>query len=190
MSVAMSLTRLLFVLSIAAVGCAAARRPEEEPELDPSDPDEPIPPSRAKLTTLHFQIDPESELAEDARIAARSWSEATGRTITVSPDGDIPILLVESLSSSCDTAGHPSARGCAHVNPVLTDSWIEVLSSIHPNYRYGTLLHEMGHHLRGTSEHVEGNPDAIMTALRKPQSYLLTPDDVAFVCSGPRFACA
>ncbi len=182
----------LVLLALFATGCAAAARrrsdegsPEPPDPGDPTQPLEPLPPP--KRTTLRFQVDADSELAEDARIAARSWSEATGRVITATPDGDIPILLVEALSESCDTAHHPQARGCAHV--ALDGAWIEILSSLHPNYRYGTVLHEMGHQLRGDPGHVE-RADAVMNANRLLTSYKLTPEDVAFVCAGSWFACA
>lgn len=183
----MSFLKGLLLLGLFATGCAAVVRKRPEGSADPEGPGSTEP--RQKLTGLRFQVDDDSELAEDARIAARTWSEATGRSITATPDGDIPILLVEELSASCDTSGHPNARGCAHEAEELTGGWIEVLSSVHPHYRYGVVLHEMGHHLRGTGEHLS-NPDAVMSADRKLDVYLPTPDDVAFVCSGPRFSCA
>jgi len=181
----------LVLLALFATGCAAAARrrsPEDQAPPDPDDPAQPLEPVLlTQRTTLRFQVDADSELAEDARIAARSWSQATGRTITATPDGDIPILLVDALSESCDTAHHPQARGCAHV--ATEGAWIEVLSSLHPDYRYGTVLHEMGHHLRGDPGHVE-RVDAVMNANRQLTVYLLTPEDIAFVCGGSGFSCA
>lgn len=164
-----------------AVGCAAEARRRSDNEVAS------LP---AQLRSLSFQVDADSELYEDARIAARTWSEATGLTITVTPDGETPILLVPALSASCDTEGHPNARGCAHVDAALDGGWIEVLSSIHPNYRYGVVLHEMGHHLRGHGDHLTGVPHAVMASDRGITDTELLPEDVAFICAGDRIACS
>lgn len=169
------------VLGLFAVGCAAEARRRGSEEASP------LPP---KLRTLRFQVDDDSELHEDARIAARTWSKATGLDVTATPDGDTPILLVETLSESCSTEGHPNARGCAHVDEDPSGGWIEVLSSVHPNYRYGVVLHEMGHHLRGLGDHLSGIPHAVMASDRGITDTEPLPEDVAFVCAGGRVACS
>lgn len=184
------LPRFLFVASLFALGCAAASSPRRSSDPEPDEPSPDVPEPPEKLTTLSFQCSPGDPLYEDAVKAASTWSAALGRTLTVSPDGDIPILLVAELDPGCqavDTTG--SARGCSRVMADLRDSFTQIPERIHWSVRYGVLLHEMGHHLRGGSGHVTTNPEAVMTSARKLGNVTLLPEDIDFVCTGPRFSC-
>lgn len=136
---------------------------------------------------MSFQVAGDSELYEPAKQAAETWSAATGATITVTPDGVIPIVLVEKLADDCEAG--PNARGCSYVVGSPEESWTEIPSSVHWSIRYGVLLHEMGHQLRGTAGHLTGVPHAVMAADRAIGETILLPEDVAFVCSGTRIAC-
>lgn len=187
----MSLARLLFVLSLAAVGCAAGSRRPDEPDGEP----EPVPPSAIQRTgTMRFQVSEDSELYADAVKAAAAWSAVLpGCTITVSPDGDIPILLVQELDPGCiDEAAGGNPRGCSRVLSDVTDSWTQIPEWLHWSVRYGVILHEMGHHLRGPASpsHITDNPNAVMYFKRSLGTIELTPDDVAFILGGARLACA
>jgi hypothetical protein len=185
--------RLLLFGSFIALGCAAADRPE--PALptptEPPDPDgseaEPLPEAE-RWTSASFQVDDDSPIHDEVVRAAAAWSAATGRTITASADGDTPFFLVDAFDAGCNAG--PNTRGCSRVTPDPRDSFTQVISSLHWSIRYGTILHEMGHHLRGDLTHVSTNPDAVLASPRKLSSETLTPDDVAFICQGPRFSCA
>jgi hypothetical protein len=185
--------RLLLFGSFIALGCAAAApgapaqpAPPEPPDPGGGDP-EPLPEAE-RWTSASFQVDDDSPIHDDVVHAAAAWSAATGRTITVSADGDTPFFLVDAFDAGCNAG--PQTRGCSRVVADPRDSFTQILSSLHWSIRYGTILHEMGHHLRGNLDHVTSNPDAVLAPVRKLSSDTLTADDIAFVCSGPRFSCA
>lgn len=146
--------------------------------------------AKPRRASMSFQVEGDSELYAPAKEAADTWSKALGIPITVTPDGDIPIILVETLDPGCLKAGAlPTARGCSYVVEQPTDSWTEISSNIHWSVRYGVVLHEMGHHLRGTNEHLEGVPHAVMAANRSLDDIQLLPEDLTFICAGGRVAC-
>lgn len=137
---------------------------------------------------MSFQVEGDSELYALAQYAADRWSKALGITVTATPDGNIPILLVEKLSDVCQ--GNSVSRGCSSIDLHGGDNWIEILSSIPSDDRFGVIMHEMGHHLRGSGEHLGESPDVLMSANRDARITRVTPADVAWVCSGPRIACS
>lgn len=147
-------------------------------------------PTTPRRKSLSFQVEGDSELYTPSLAAAETWSKALGIPITVTPDGDIPIILVETLDPGCYAAGAlPTARGCSYVSDQPEDGWTEISSAIHPSVRYGVVLHEMGHHLRGTTGHLDGVPHAVMAEKRGLSDTTLLPEDLTFVCQGARVAC-
>ena len=158
-----------------AVGCFASR---SSPSSSSSSTE------RKRTLSFSFQVDGDGELYPLAKTAADYWSKKTGATITVTPDGEIPILLVEQLSSDCGES--PEPRGCSIVGESPREGWIEILASTPPAFRHGVILHEMGHHLRGSLEHLSSPPNAVMTLPVESGPYptTLTAEDVAFVCAG------
>lgn len=183
---------ILFVASLFAIGCSVGRRvgggttpageADGEDESDVTKPD-----FGARLSSLSFQLGRDSPLYDTAVAAAETWSKALGISVTVADDGEVPILLVGTVDPEC--VQNPGViRGCSRVAPELSDSFIEIPESLHWSLYYGTLLHEMGHHLSGSNSHVD-SVDAVMSANRKATSITLTPEDIAWVCAGPRIAC-
>jgi hypothetical protein len=166
-------------LALLTTGCAAvASAPAESSASAPLPPD-PLPAPRQRA--FHFQVDRDSVLWDDTVKAAAAWAAATGIEVTVSPEGDIPVLLVAALDPDC--APLPQSRGCSRVTGQEGD-WSEILESVHWSVRYGVILHEMGHQLRGPAGgHVENNPNAVMAPTRLLSSIDLTPEDVAYVCA-------
>lgn len=191
----MSLSRLMFVLSFAAIGCAAATRREElgpspEPLPEP-DPDPATLPPRSR--SMSFQVADDSVLRTDTVKAAAAWSAATGCNITASADGDIPVLLVTDFDPGCLEASETgNVRGCSRVTDVVTDGWIQIPERVHWSVRYHIILHEMGHHLRGpkSPSHVLGSPSAVMIEHPSLASVTLLPEDVAFILDGVRLDCS
>lgn len=136
---------------------------------------------------MSFQVAGDSDLYAPAKQAAEAWSRATGIAITVTPDGVIPIIRVAALEQGCEAG--PNARGCSYVTELPEEGWTEIPNSVHWSVLYGVLLHEMGHHLRGTSGHLAGVPHAVMAADRSIAETTLLPEDIAYVCNGGRIAC-
>jgi len=129
---------------------------------------------------MSFQVDPESPLWAPARSAAEEWSKATGRAITASEDGDVPIFFVSDLVD--EDCGGPNAMACSYRGD---DARIEVLESVPERHLPVLLLHEMGHHLRGEEGHLS-DPSALMAEPIRATG--ITPADRDFICE--RFDCA
>lgn len=130
--------------------------------------------------SLSFQVDPESDLWEPARLAASEWSYELGRPITVTPDGNIPIFRIPE--ESCDPEKLPDDGSyflaCAK-DIGSPDARIEISSATQKEDLIRTLLHEMGHHLSGTDQH---NPDADSLLANGSKRKSITRSDVAWVC--------
>lgn len=151
-----------------AVGCATKKRTTNgntngSTETTPTN-----------LPPFHFQVDPKTDLYAPAMAAAEKWSAALGRTITVSPDGEIPIFYVTSLSPPAA----PTDKGFSWSGD---EARIEVLTSVPESVLPLLLLHEMGHVLRGVPGHVTNNPKAVMAKPAQPGA-TITPEDIAFIC--------
>lgn len=138
-------------------------------------------PSQRKRA-LAFQVEEGSPLWEPAKQAAETWSKAIGRTITVTPDGLIPIFFTNAIDPECQPDS--STAACSHVTNAPQEKGLDytlVLESISAADLYPVLLHEMGHHLRGPYPPLHlSEPSAVM--FPKSRNSLLTPADLSFVC--------
>lgn len=139
-------------------------------------------PSKSRRRSLAFQVAEDSPLWEPAKRAAETWSKAIGRTITVTPDGYIPIFFVSSVDPECEPDS--STAACSYVTNLPQEEgrdYTQVIESIPSSDLYSVLLHEIGHHLRGPTQpsHLS-NPSAVMFS--KSRNSVLTPADIAFVC--------
>lgn len=135
--------------------------------------------------SLNLQVDPESDLWAPARRAADAWSQATGRKITVTADGDIPVFR-GPLPTECEPT--EKTESCSWVDPDPANGYTVIREDIPAHLLYGLLLHEFGHHLRGLApgpRHLD-NPTAVMNASGRVE--VLTPEDIAFICAA--FDCA
>jgi hypothetical protein len=191
----------LLLLSLFVAGCAETGRrsgastnpPDGSQPLEPPDPPAPLP----RTNEMHFQVESDSPLYAPAVTAAAAWSKALGCNITASPDGDIPFFQVPQFGVECTSAseasGHPErVNACSQVIDPPSAGHTEVLSDRAPSALFLILLHEMGHHLQGGQGHLatEGNPYSVMIEAPYPYVSAITPADVAWVCAGPRMACA
>lgn len=134
---------------------------------------------------LSLQVDPDSDLWSPAVKAAKTWSQATGRQITVSADGEISVFR-GSLPAECEP--DDTTQACSWVDPDPTNSYTVVREDIPNEALYGLLLHEFGHHLRGLApgpRHLD-DPTAVMHDMGHVE--VLTPKDIAFICAS--FDCA
>lgn len=173
-------------LAALALACSSAEVPElAAVEASPAPA---LAPEAAKPDSMSFQVDPASELFEPARAAAADWSAALGRAVTVSEDGEIPILRVDGNCSD-DTSSAYYVVACA--KEIRTpDARIEVSAHTANWELYTALKHEMGHQLAGNSRHVENDPDALMYYYKPLGSpNVITRNDLIYVCKGFNGAC-
>lgn len=143
--------------------------------------------SKPRKKALRFQVEEDSDLWVPANEAAKRWREATGHDITVSADGDIPIFFVEKTDCPLPPEFKPPkvVLGCS-LNYNKPDAMIQlnqVLTQYNDNGKHLllNLMHEMGHHLRGDSDHIS-NPLAIMSPEYNDQKDQVTEDDIGFIC--------
>lgn len=136
--------------------------------------------------SIRFQVEEDNELYADAKLAAEQWAKATGIDVTVTPDGDVPIVIVEELSADCTPRAELLA--CSYIGETPEQGWTEVSRHLDPKLRQISILRQMGHHLRGSLEHAS-EPDTLMSATGERRLSTITRKDVAFVCSG-RFECS
>lgn len=158
------------VLGLFAVGCLARASG---------------PTPKKTLRSFSFQVDGDSELYPYAKTAAEYWSNETGATITVTPDGEVPILLVDQLSPEC--VPHAELLGCSSIGETPSEGWIEISSHLDPALRHVSILRQMGHQLRGSTDSLS-SPGSLMAPPGERSATDITPADVAFVCTG-RLAC-
>lgn len=105
--------------------------------------------------------------------AAEQWGTATGREISIAPEG-IPVFFVETLDPK---ACGPNALGCSFGG---ADARIELLASAPPRFLARVVLHEMGHELRGEPGHL-AHGGAVMSD--PIEATAPTAADHDFVCS-------
>jgi hypothetical protein len=133
---------------------------------------------------MRFAIERDSPLYASAVEAADQWSKVTGRDITATDDGDIPIVIVDQMSSECADvpvdAPPGTFVGACSLGYDTLDRRIEVNRQTVPAHYLHTLLHEMGHHLRGGGGHLD-DPNVVMSKYTNDVT-TLTPADVAFIC--------
>lgn len=159
----LALAGLGSVLALSTIGCVTAGR---------------------RKKPFRFQVEENSDLWAPALEAAKRWREATGHDITVSANGDIPIFFV--AKTDCPPPPPPKVvLGCS-LNYDTPDAMIQ-MNQVLTQYKDGgkhlliNIMHEMGHHLRGDSDHIE-NPNAIMSAAYSDAKDKITPDDLSFIC--------
>jgi hypothetical protein len=162
------------VVALFVVGCAADAKRRTAVVLP------------RKPRSMSFQADPESDIYDVAKVAADKWSAALGRSITVTPDGDIPIFrVVGDCNPPPEGAPENSYVGACAKGIRSPDARIEITERAPNEYLLGDLLHEMGHHLRGGPGHVENDPKAVMYYYQPSGTPTeLTAADVKFICDG------
>lgn len=175
------------VLALVVLLCAACQGGTPNSSMDDApaaaEAQQPLASATAKPDSMSFQVDPTSELFVPAQAAAADWSVALGRNVTVTEDGELPILRVDGNCSS-DTSSAYFTVACAK-DIRTTDARIEVSSRAANWELYTALKHEMGHQLAGNSRHVENVPDALMYYYKPLGSpNVITSDDLLYVCKG------
>src|SRR5262245_38509393 len=184
---AVHLPRLLFVLSLFAVGCATVA-PKSKPE-----------PVFKRPRRVSFQVDPSDTTLWDAMTrAAAAWSYALDAEIVVAEDGDIPVFWVPDVNAEPGCEAPPDRNpgawsGACSPGAGTADVHIVVNSNAPDMSRlYAWLLHEMGHVLGGRGGHLDDDgADVATPSGQRPvlsrynlgeTDPILTTRDVLYVC--------
>ena len=137
---------------------------------------------------FRFQADPSSPVYAAALQAASNWTRATGVVITVTADGDIPILVVEK--TECPLPPEYEGTGKAVLGCTMDDDSpderIELDQRIlkDSDMLLTIITHEMGHVLRGNVDHLDDPADkcCIMAPSDNKCRRAITPKDIDFIC--------